>query len=84
MDRIGTAGGYPPDLGAQLARFRVGEKLSQSDMAKRLKVDQSRISSIGKGDVTPSESEIKRFLMGVEVRGLARIPEISRNFMASY
>ena len=66
MDQIGTAGGYPPDLGAQLARFRLGEKLSQSDMAKRLKVDQSRISRIEKGDVTPSESEIKGFLMGAK------------------
>ena len=66
MDRIGTAGGYPTDLGAQLARFRLGKKLSQSDMAKRLKVDQSRISRIEKGDVTPSESEIKRFLRGAK------------------
>lgn len=66
MDQISTAGAYPADLGAQLARLRLGEKLSQSDMAKRLKVDQSRISRIEKGDVTPSESEIERFLRGVK------------------
>ena len=66
MDQVGTAGGYPPDLGTQMARFRLGEKLSQNDMAKRLKVDQSRISRIEKGEVTPSESEVKRFLMGVK------------------
>ena len=66
MDQIHTSVRYPADLGAQLARFRLDEKLSQSDMAKRLKVDQSRISRIEKGDVTPSESEIKRFLKGVK------------------
>ena len=66
MDQIGDSGRYPKDLGAQLARFRLGAKLSQGDVAQRLKVDQSRISRIEKGDVTPSESEIKRFLRSVE------------------
>ena len=68
MDRIDNGGGYPADLGTQLAKFRLDEKLSQSDMAKRLKVDQSRISRIERGDVTPSVSEIKRFLKGVKSR----------------
>lgn len=66
MDQVSTAGAYPADLGAQLARFRLEEKLSQSDIAKRLKVDQSRISRIEKGDVPPSAAEIKQFLMGVK------------------
>ena len=68
MDRIGTGEGYPADLGVQLARFRLEEKLSQNDLAKRLKVDQSRISRIEKGDVAASASEIKRFLRGVKSR----------------
>ena len=66
MERIGTNEGYPADLGVQLAKFRLEEKLSQTDMAKRLKVDQSRISRIEKGDVTPSAAEIKRFLREVK------------------
>ena len=66
MDQVGTTGGHPADMGAQLAKFRLREKLSQSDMAKRLNVDQSRISRIEKGEVSPSDSEIKRFLRGVK------------------
>ncbi len=66
MNSIDTGAGSPADLGTQLAKFRLEEKLSQSDMAKRLKVDQSRISRIENGDVTPNASEIKRFLEGVK------------------
>ena len=66
MDQIGNGGRYPTDLGAQLARFRLEERLSQAAIAERLKVDQSRVSRIEKGDVTPSESEIERFLKGVK------------------
>ena len=66
MNSIDTGAGYPADLGTQLAKFRLEEKLSQSDMAKRLKVDQSRISRIEKGVVTSNASEIKRFLEGVK------------------
>ena len=62
MDRTSTGGRYPADLGPQLAKFRLEKKLSQSDLAKRLKVDQSRISRIEKGDVTPGASETKRIL----------------------
>ena len=66
MDRIGTSEGYPADLGVRLAKFRLEEKLSQTNMAKRLKVDQSRISRIEQGDVTPSAAEIERFLREVK------------------
>ena len=40
MDQIGNGGRYPTDLGAQLARFRLEERLSQAAIAERLKVDQ--------------------------------------------
>ena len=65
MDQIGNGGRFPTDLGVQLARFRLEEKLSQAAIAERLKVDQSRVSRIENGDITPSESEIERFLKGV-------------------
>jgi len=66
MGQIDTSGGHPADLGTQLAGFRLEAKRSQSDMAKLLNVDQSRISRIETGDVTPSASEIDRFLRGVQ------------------
>ena len=66
MEQIDSTGGYPADLGVQLAKFRLGEKLSQSDIAKRLNVDQSRISRIEKGEISPSDAEIKRFLRSLK------------------
>ena len=65
MDRTGNDTGYPPDLGPQLAKMRLAEKLNQSDVAQRMSLDQSRISRIEKGDIIPTSSEIKRFLKAV-------------------
>lgn len=69
MDKIQTAGEYPADLGIQLAKLRSEKKLSQSDLAKQLKMDQSSISRMEKGDAKPSESEIKRYLSCINTEG---------------
>ena len=66
MDTTGTDEGYPPDLGAQLSKIRLAARLNQSDVAQQVGVDQSRISRIEKGDVTPTASEITRILSGVK------------------
>ena len=65
MDTMGINKEYPADLGGQLAKIRLAAELNQSDVASNVGVDQSRISRIEKGDVTPTASEIRRFLKGV-------------------
>ena len=66
MSMISTNEGYPPDMGAQLAKIRLAARLNQSDVAQQVGVDQSRISRIEKGDVTPTETEIRHILKGVK------------------
>lgn len=53
-------------LGAAIAALRVGEGLSQEDVAERLKVGQEAISRIERGVVVPS---LQRLLELAEVFG---------------
>ena len=41
----------PPDVGAALAKLRQSARVTQSDVAPKVRVDQSRISRIESGDV---------------------------------
>ena len=66
MDTTKTDGGYPADLGTHLAKIRLAARLNQADVARQLGVDQSRISRIEKGDITPAIAEIRRILKGVK------------------
>ena len=56
----------PTDLGQNLAELRNAVGLKQADIARSIKVDQSRISRIEKGDVTPTMSEIEKYLSAIE------------------
>jgi transcriptional regulator with XRE-family HTH domain len=56
----------PTDLGQNLAELRNAAGLKQADIARSIEVDQSRISRIEKGDVTPTMSEIERYLSAIE------------------
>ena len=66
MDTTKTDGGYPADLGANLAKIRLAARLNQADVARQMGVDQSRISRIEKGDITPAMAEIRGILKGVK------------------
>ena len=39
---------FPGDIGPQLAKLRTADKMSQSDIAPKIRVDQSRISRLEK------------------------------------
>ena len=39
---------FPGDIGSQLAKLRTADKMSQSDIAPKIRVDQSRISRLEK------------------------------------
>ena len=52
----------PPDIGRRLAELRSKAKMSQSSVAPKVRVDQSRISRIEKADVVPSFTEVRTFL----------------------
>lgn len=53
---------FPTDIGATLAKLRQGAQLTQLEIAQKVRVDQSRISRIEKGDVMPSTTEVRCFL----------------------
>ncbi|MFB2921300.1 helix-turn-helix domain-containing protein [Aerosakkonema funiforme] len=55
----------PSDLGQTLAELRTAAGLKQTDIAQRLNVDQSRVSRIEKGNVTPTSSEIEGYLSAI-------------------
>jgi len=56
---------WSSDLGQTLAELRKAADLTQTDIARSLKVDQSRVSRIEKGDVIPSDSEIEEYLSAI-------------------
>ena len=53
------------DLGPTLAELRNAADLKQADIAKSLNGDQSRVSCIEEGVVTPTESEVEGYLTAV-------------------
>jgi transcriptional regulator with XRE-family HTH domain len=57
--------GLPPDLGQTLAELRNATDKTQADIAGKLNIDQSRVSRIEKGSVTPTESEIEAYLSAI-------------------
>lgn len=57
---------FPSDLGQTLAELRNAAGKTQTDIAGNLKIDQSRVSRIEKGTVTPTQSEIDGYLSAIE------------------
>src|SRR2546426_5125031 len=55
----------PANIGVALAKLRVKASLSQAAVAPKVRVDQSRISRIESGDVTPSSTEVRSYLEAV-------------------
>jgi transcriptional regulator with XRE-family HTH domain len=55
----------PAVLGQTLGELRNAVGLKQTDIANRLGIDQSRISRIEKGVVTPTESEVQAYLTAI-------------------
>jgi transcriptional regulator with XRE-family HTH domain/GTPase SAR1 family protein len=53
------------NLGEDLAELRKATNLTQADIAKKLKVDQSRISRIEKGGATLTSDEIEEYLKAI-------------------
>jgi len=56
---------FPSDLGQTLAELRNAAGKTQTDIAGNLKIDQSRVSRIEKGTVTPTQSEIDGYLSAI-------------------
>src|SRR3989442_940916 len=52
----------PSDIGRRLGDLRTRAQMTQTAVAAQLPADQSRISRIEKGDIVPSESEVRAFL----------------------
>jgi transcriptional regulator with XRE-family HTH domain len=52
----------PPDIGRRLAELRSKANMSQSAVAPKVRVDQSRISRIETGEVVPSPIEVRTYL----------------------
>lgn len=52
----------PTDIGRKLANFRVEAGLTQSMVATKISIDQSRISRIEKGEVSTNFIEVKKYL----------------------
>jgi len=52
----------PADIGRRLAILRGEAGLTQSSVALKVSIDQSRISRIEKGDVVPSFTEVQTYL----------------------
>lgn len=55
----------PKDIGRRLAGFRVEAGLTQSNVATKISIDQSRISRIEKGEVHPNFIEVKEYLEAI-------------------
>lgn len=55
----------PPDLGQTLTELRNTAGLKQADIARSLSINQSRVSRIEKGEVSPSEGEIQGYLSAI-------------------
>ncbi len=55
----------PTDIGRRLASFRVEAGLTQSKVAIKISIDQSRISRIEKGEVSPNFIEVKEYLEAI-------------------
>jgi transcriptional regulator with XRE-family HTH domain len=55
-------GALPSSIGADLAALRTQAEITQSQLAKEAAFDQSRISRIEKGEVTPSTTDAERLL----------------------
>jgi transcriptional regulator with XRE-family HTH domain len=58
----------PTDIGATLTKLRQEARQTQSDLASKLRVDQSRISRIEKGEVIPGASEVRAYLKGLKTK----------------
>jgi transcriptional regulator with XRE-family HTH domain len=58
----------PSDVGAALTELRQAAQLTQSDLAPKVGVDQSRISRIEKGDLMPSGAEVKSYLKALATK----------------
>jgi transcriptional regulator with XRE-family HTH domain len=50
------------NIGTTLARLRADAKVSQKDVAGKMRVDQSRISRIENGEAEPTSAEVKIYL----------------------
>jgi transcriptional regulator with XRE-family HTH domain len=59
---------WSSDLGQTLAELRKAADLTQTDIARSLNVDQSRVSRIEKGDVIPADTEINVYLSAIGTR----------------
>ena len=57
---------FPADLASTLRRLREDARKKQSDIARTMNVDQSRISRFENGDITPTMDEIAEFVKALE------------------
>jgi transcriptional regulator with XRE-family HTH domain len=55
----------PHDLAPTLSKLRCEAKVSQKEIAGKLRIDQSRVSRIESGEANPDSDEIKAFLDGL-------------------
>lgn len=75
----------PADVGSALAKLRQAARVTQSDVAPKVRVDQSRISRIESGEVVPSASETRSFLKALdteEARAFLRYLEREWKFVS--
>lgn len=51
-----------PNIGSELALLRKRAKVSQADLAARMKMDQSSVSRLESGDAKPSDEDVQKYL----------------------
>ena len=66
-----------PRIGESLARLRSGLGATQTEVAKKASVDQSRLSRIEKGEIAPQE-EIERVARALVVLGSSDVEDFMR------
>jgi transcriptional regulator with XRE-family HTH domain len=68
MTRSITAMQIPSNIGGLLSRLRIDGNVSQTTLAGRIGVDQSRISRMEKGEIMPTPTDVRDYLKALATK----------------